>query len=63
MSQVPQNLTSSPAATGTRMFVFSFMVDPPLILRQVGPKPNSTNVNNTHIEDFVFENFLGDIKE
>jgi hypothetical protein len=45
------------------MFVTRFMVGSYLILPQVGPKPNSTNVNNTHIQDFLFENFMGDIKE
>lgn len=28
-----------------------------------GPKPNSTSSNNTHIQDFVFENFTGIIKD
>ena len=25
--------------------------------------PNSTDLNNTHIQDFLFENFVGDIRE
>ncbi|KAF9002751.1 pectin lyase-like protein [Cyathus striatus] len=29
----------------------------------VGPKPNSTSTNNTHIEDFVFQNFAGVIRD
>ncbi|KAF5332966.1 hypothetical protein D9758_018696 [Tetrapyrgos nigripes] len=29
----------------------------------VGPKPNTTSLNNTHIEDFVFENFSGTIND
>ncbi|KAJ3967342.1 pectin lyase fold/virulence factor, partial [Lentinula raphanica] len=28
-----------------------------------GAKPNSTTVNNTHIEDFLFENFVGTIRD
>ncbi|KAJ3785430.1 pectin lyase fold/virulence factor [Lentinula aff. detonsa] len=28
-----------------------------------GAKPNSTSVNNTHIEDFLFENFVGTIRD
>ncbi|ESK92387.1 glycoside hydrolase family 28 protein [Moniliophthora roreri MCA 2997] len=29
----------------------------------VGPRPNSTSLNNTHIQDFLFENFHGDVKD
>ncbi|KIK03625.1 glycoside hydrolase family 28 protein, partial [Laccaria amethystina LaAM-08-1] len=29
----------------------------------IGAKPNSTSNNNTHIQDFMFENFVGVIKE
>ncbi|KAJ8085226.1 hypothetical protein PM082_004020 [Marasmius tenuissimus] len=29
----------------------------------VGPKPNSSTINNTHVQDFTFENFIGDIKD
>ncbi|PPQ69987.1 hypothetical protein CVT26_013275 [Gymnopilus dilepis] len=28
-----------------------------------GPKPTSSGVNNTHIQDFLFENFVGVIKD
>ncbi|KAJ3862256.1 pectin lyase-like protein [Lentinula novae-zelandiae] len=28
-----------------------------------GPKPNSTTLNNTHIEDFLFENFVGTVRD
>ncbi|KAG6818284.1 hypothetical protein H0H93_006287 [Arthromyces matolae] len=28
-----------------------------------GPKPNSTTVNNTHVEDFLFQNFVGTIND
>ncbi|KIK71449.1 glycoside hydrolase family 28 protein [Collybiopsis luxurians FD-317 M1] len=28
-----------------------------------GPKPNSTSLNNTHVEDFLFDNFSGTIKD
>ncbi|KAI0320047.1 pectin lyase-like protein [Amylostereum chailletii] len=31
--------------------------------QDLGPKPNSTSVNNTHIQDFVFENFHGSIDD
>ncbi|KAJ3574363.1 hypothetical protein NP233_g1817 [Leucocoprinus birnbaumii] len=31
--------------------------------QNTGPMPNSTNLNNTHIQDFLFENFVGDIKD
>ncbi|KAF8167167.1 pectin lyase-like protein [Crassisporium funariophilum] len=29
----------------------------------VGPRPNTTSTNNTHIQDFVFENFVGVVKD
>ncbi|KAK7051487.1 hypothetical protein VNI00_004461 [Paramarasmius palmivorus] len=29
----------------------------------IGPKPNSTSVNNTNIQDFLFENFSGDLRD
>ncbi|TFK42266.1 pectin lyase-like protein [Crucibulum laeve] len=29
----------------------------------IGPRPNSTSTNNTHIQDFIFQNFAGVIKE
>lgn len=29
----------------------------------LGPKPNSTSTNNTHIQDFTFRNFVGVIEE
>ncbi|KAF9257041.1 pectin lyase-like protein [Marasmius fiardii PR-910] len=29
----------------------------------IGPKPNSSAINNTHIQDFTFENFSGTIKD
>jgi hypothetical protein len=28
-----------------------------------GPRPNTSTVNNTHIEDFTFKNFVGVIDE
>ncbi|KAJ3849024.1 pectin lyase-like protein [Lentinula lateritia] len=28
-----------------------------------GAKPNSTTLNNTHIEDFLFENFVGTVRD
>ncbi|KIK71450.1 glycoside hydrolase family 28 protein [Collybiopsis luxurians FD-317 M1] len=28
-----------------------------------GPRPNSSSVNNTHVEDFLFENFSGTIED
>ncbi|KAF9449975.1 glycoside hydrolase family 28 protein [Macrolepiota fuliginosa MF-IS2] len=31
--------------------------------QNVGPKPNTTSPNNTHIQDFLFENFMGVIKD
>ncbi|KXN83335.1 putative exopolygalacturonase C [Leucoagaricus sp. SymC.cos] len=31
--------------------------------QETGPKPNSTDVNNTHIADFLFENFSGVIRD
>ncbi|EGO19068.1 glycoside hydrolase family 28 protein, partial [Serpula lacrymans var. lacrymans S7.9] len=31
--------------------------------QNVGPKPNSTNTNETHIENFLFENFVGVIND
>jgi len=29
----------------------------------VGPRPNTTSTNNTHIQDFLFQNFVGVIKD
>ncbi|KAF9469492.1 pectin lyase-like protein [Collybia nuda] len=29
----------------------------------IGPKPNNTNINNTHVQDFRFENFAGTIED
>ncbi|KAF7292275.1 Pectin lyase-like protein [Mycena kentingensis (nom. inval.)] len=29
----------------------------------VGPQPNTTSTNNTHIQDFTFENFAGSIRD
>ncbi|KAF9473888.1 pectin lyase-like protein [Pholiota conissans] len=29
----------------------------------IGPRPNATSTNNTHIQDFLFENFAGVIKD
>ncbi|PPQ93425.1 hypothetical protein CVT25_004497 [Psilocybe cyanescens] len=29
----------------------------------VGPKPNTTSANNTHIQDFLFQSFVGVVKE
>ncbi|KAJ8487605.1 hypothetical protein ONZ51_g4069 [Trametes cubensis] len=29
----------------------------------VGPRPNSSSTNNTHIQDFLFENFVGTIND
>ncbi|KAI0354693.1 pectin lyase-like protein [Trametes cingulata] len=29
----------------------------------VGPRPNATSTNNTHIQDFLFENFAGTIND
>ncbi|THH19377.1 hypothetical protein EW146_g1787 [Bondarzewia mesenterica] len=53
--------------TGTKAYVFqtlrirlTLLIDGPLLV-QVGPKPNSTTINNTHIQDFLFENFAGTI--
>ncbi|KAG6847707.1 hypothetical protein H0H93_006412, partial [Arthromyces matolae] len=31
--------------------------------QDTGPKPNSTTVNNTHVEDFLFQNFVGTIND
>ncbi|KAL4251280.1 glycosyl hydrolase 28 family protein [Abortiporus biennis] len=29
----------------------------------IGPKPNSSSTNNTHIQDFLFQNFVGTIED
>ncbi|KAG6834862.1 hypothetical protein H0H93_006850 [Arthromyces matolae] len=29
----------------------------------VGPRPNSTTLNNTHVEDFLFQNFVGTVDD
>ncbi|TCD67912.1 hypothetical protein EIP91_011846 [Steccherinum ochraceum] len=29
----------------------------------IGPKPNTTSTNNTHIQDFLFQNFVGTIED
>lgn len=31
--------------------------------QNAGPMPNSTDLNNTHIQDFLFEYFVGDIRD
>ncbi|KAI0652589.1 pectin lyase fold/virulence factor [Trametes meyenii] len=31
--------------------------------QDLGPRPNASSVNNTHIEDFLFENFSGTIND
>ncbi|KAJ8074001.1 hypothetical protein PM082_012290 [Marasmius tenuissimus] len=31
--------------------------------QSIGPQPNSSMINNTHIQDFTFENFTGDVKD
>lgn len=31
--------------------------------QETGPKPNTMNPNNTHVEDFLFENFSGVIRD
>jgi hypothetical protein len=34
------------------------------LLAQVGPRPNNTGtLNNTHIQDFTFQNFVGVVRE
>lgn len=29
----------------------------------IGPRPNTSNTNNTHIQDFLFQNFVGTIED
>ncbi|KAJ6520551.1 pectin lyase fold/virulence factor [Mycena sanguinolenta] len=31
--------------------------------QELGPRPNNTGTNNTHIQDFLFENFVGTIRD
>lgn len=52
------------AVTGTRGYVrFMFALRFVMNKSQIGPRPNTTSENNTHIQDFLFEGFSGMIRE
>jgi hypothetical protein len=43
---------------------FNFKQTDHFLLAQVGPRPNNTGtLNNTHIQDFTFQNFVGVVRE